>query len=311
MLHSAHWRFPYKIEPPVFNSPRQSGNAVNMAKRFHLVILGADNAVGGALTEQVRDKEISLHAIHSTDWDLSSVEVLQGKLTELAPSFLINCIPLGADGTNANIASVLSQACSTVGVPLVQLTSNAVFAGQDGEIFSEQDEPQPTTEKGQQILAAETAIRSSLKQHLMLRVGWLFSSKGEDDVSRLLELAQRESHLKLSDTKILSPTSACDIAMVLLAMVNQARYAELWGTYHYCSAEHTSLFKFAEVVVAEARQHEDLDVEQISSDASSDMNALFSESSPKISTKKILYTFGIKPKPWRQALSRILKKRYS
>ena len=51
-----------------------------MAKGFHLVILGADNAVGRALTEQAREKEISLHAIHSTDWDLTNVDVLQTKL---------------------------------------------------------------------------------------------------------------------------------------------------------------------------------------------------------------------------------------
>ena len=282
-----------------------------MAKGFHLVILGADNAVGRALAEQARDKEISLHAIHSTDWNLTDVNVLQTKLAELSPSFLINCIPLGQDGVNSNEASVISQACASVDVPLVQLSSNAVFAGQDGEIFKEEDEPQPTTEKGQQVLAAEVAIQSSWQQHLVLRVGWLFSSQGEDDVSRLLELAQTESHLKLSDGKTLCPTSACDIAMVLLAMVHQAKYADLWGTYHYCSAEQTSLFKFAEVVVAEARQHEDLKVQDISADASADMNALFSESSPKISSKRILYTFGIKPKPWREALSRILKKRYS
>lgn len=282
-----------------------------MAKGFHLVILGADNAVGRALTEQVRDKGISLHAIHSTDWNLTDVDVLQSKLSELEPSFLINCISLGDDGTNTNVASVISQACAQQKIPLVQLSSNAVFAGQDGEVFNEDDEPLPTTEKGQKVLAAENAIRSSLQQHLMLRVGWLFSSQGEDDVSKMLELAQQEDHLALSDSKILCPTSACDIAMVLLAMVNQARYAELWGTYQYCSAEQTSLCKFAEVVVAEARQHEDLKVQSISSDASADMNRFFSESSPKISTKRILYTFGIKPKPWRDALSRILKKRYA
>lgn len=282
-----------------------------MAKGFHLVILGADNAVGRALTEQARDKDISLHAIHRTDWDLTDVDVLKNKLSELAPHFLINCIGLGEDGTNTNVASVLSQACAQQKVPLLQLSSNAVFAGQDGEVFHEEDDPEPTTEKGLKVLAAENAIRSSLQKNLILRVGWLFSSEGRDDVSKLLELAQSEEHLKLSDSKILCPTSACDIAMVMLAMVHQARYADLWGTYQYSSAEQTSLFKFAEVVVAEARQHEDLKVQDISSDASADMNGLFSESSPRISTKRILYTFGIKPKPWRDALSRILKKRYA
>ena len=54
-----------------------------------------------------------------------------------------------------------------------------------------------------------------------------------------------------------------------------------------------------------------MQVHQMAVDASHNMNGLFSESSPKLNTRKILYTFGIKPKAWRQALSRILKKRYA
>ncbi len=281
-----------------------------MKTPFHLVILGAENAVGRAVTEQAQAKDISLHAIHSTDWDLTDVSKVQARLTELAPQFLVNCISPGTQGTTVHIASVLSQCCAALNIALVQISSNDVFAYQEGEVFSESDAPEPKTESGQQVLAMETAIRSSLEHHLIVRVGWLFSSQGQDDVSKLLELAQNNIHLKLSDSKFLCPTSACDIASVLLAMVNQCRYASLWGTYHYCSAEPTTLFKFAEVVVAEARQYEDLDLQDIEADASSEMNSLFAESTPKLATKKLLYTFGIKPKPWRQALARILKTRY-
>lgn len=284
---------------------------ISMSKKFHLVILGADNPVGRAMTDQAQKNEISLHAIHSTDWDLTDAEGILAKLKDRSPSFVINCISPGAAGTNAKIASVLSQACSALGVGMVQLSSNNIFSGQDGESFLEEDEPQPSSEQGQLTLAVETAIRSSTLQHCIVRIGWLFSSEGEDDVSKLLTLAQKEKHLRLSDRKIICPTSACDIASVLLAMVNQLRYSPLWGTYHYCSAEQTTLYKLAEVLVAEARQHENLIVEEISSDASHEMNGAFSESSPKIASKKVLYTFGIKPKPWRQALSRILKTRYN
>lgn len=282
-----------------------------MSASFHIVILGADNPVGRALTELAQEKKVSLHAIYSTDWDLSDIDTVQSRLKELSPQFLINCIrPLGS-GTTAHIASVLAQVCCALNIPLLQLSSNAVFAGQDPHIFKEEDEPYPGTAIGQQVLAVENAIKSSCPRHMILRVGWLFSSQGHDDVSRLLELAQTEPVLYLSDAKVLCPTSACDIASVLMAMVHQARYADLWGIYHYCSAEKTNLYKFAEVVVAEARQYEDLPLREIQVDASHEMNAQFSESSPRLSTKKILYTFGIKPKPWRQALSRILKKRYS
>jgi dTDP-4-dehydrorhamnose reductase len=282
-----------------------------MSKAFHIVILGADNPVGRALTDQAQNKEISLHAIHRSDWDLNDSEAVLENLRDRGPTFLINCILPSESGTSAEIAEIISTACNNLNIGLIQLSSNNIFAGQAGESFSEDDIANPQTDSGKITLAVEHAIQNACTKSLILRIGWLFSSLGQDDVSKLLELAKQESHLQLSDTKILCPTSACDIASVLLAMINQLRYASLWDVYHYCSAEQTTLYKFAEVVVAEARQHEDLNVVEISPDPRHAMNAIFAESTPKIASKKVLYTFGIRPKPWRQALSRIMKTRYA
>ena len=282
-----------------------------MKQSFHLVILGADNPVGKAFTELAQSQGISLHAINEGVWDLSDLSVMHATIKELSPSFVINCIMPSKNGMTLSQADVLGQVCKAHDVALVQLSSNSVFAGQEGENFKEDDEPNPTTDMGLDIFAVETAIINNCPQHLILRAGWMFSSVGEDDVSLLIKLAQSSDRLELSDSRPMCPTSACDIASVILAMVQQSRYTPLWGIYHYCSSEPTSLFKFAEVVVAEARQYESIDVAQINSSASSEMNTFFAESSPKIASKKLLYTFGIKPKPWRQALSRILKKRYN
>ena len=282
-----------------------------MKQLFHLVILGADNPVGKALAALAQSQELSLHAINEGDWELNDLAGMHATIKELSPSFVINCIMPSSQGMTLAQADVLGQVCKAHDVALVQLSSNNVFSGQDGETFKEEDEPNPTTDMGLDIFAVETAISNHCPQHLILRVGWMFSSVGEDEVSLLIKLAQQSEQIDLSDNRKMCPTSACDIASVLLAMVRQSRYAPLWGTYHYCSSEPTSLFKFAEVVVAEARQYEAINVEEINSNASSEMNTLFAESSPIIATKKLLYTFGIKPKPWRQALSRILKKRYS
>ena len=282
-----------------------------MKQSFHLVILGADNPIGQALTELAQSQDISFHAIKTGDWELTNLASMHAAIKELAPSFVVNCVLPAADAMTLSMADTLGQVCAAQDVALVQLSSNLVFSGQDGESFKEEDAPNPQTDIGLDILAVESAIINHCEQHIILRVGWVFSSRGEDEVSQLIKLAQQHAHLDLSDNRQVCPTSACDIASVMLAMVRQSRYAPLWGIYHYCSSEPTSLFKFAEVVVAEARQYEAINVEQINSSASNEMNTLFAESSPRISSKKLLYTFGIKPKAWRQALSRILKKRYS
>ena len=282
-----------------------------MNPSFHLVILGADNPVGRALTEQAQAHKLSIHAINVSDWDLTDLAKMHNNIKELAPTFLINCLMPASEHMALDAASVLSQVCSAQSVPLVQVSSNAVFAGQDGEVFTEDDTAIPQGLLGIDTLEIEDTIRDSCEKHLILRVGWVFSSQGHDDISKIIELAKKHSQLTLSDRKTLCPTSACDIASVLLAITQQAQYGELWGTYHYSSVEPTNLCSLAEVVVAEAGQYEVLNVVDINSDASSKMNVHFAESSPKLNNKKLLYTFGIQQKTWRQALSRVLKQRYA
>ena len=281
-----------------------------MSVPLQVLILGADTAVGRVLVEQTQALEIPLRAIHQSDWDLSDSDQIKARLKDFGPSYVINCLSTDSQQMSVSLAKELASICQALDIALVQLSSNCVFDQQEGEIFNEDDVPNPGSEKGQAALAVESAIVANCDKYLVLRVGWVFSSHAEDDVSRLLTLAQSNDQLKLSNDKMLCPTSVCDIATVILAIVQQSRYATLWGIYHYCSAENTTLFKFAEVLVAEARQFENLSVSQIIPDGRHEMNDIFEETSPKLTTKKILYTFGVKPKPWRQALSRVLRRRY-
>lgn len=281
-----------------------------MSTPLQVLILGADTSVGRVLVEQTQALEVPLRAIHQSDWDLSNPESMLDRLKDFGPTHVINCLSTDSEKMSVPLAQNLASICQSLNIALVQLSSNSVFDQQDGDIFNEEDVPAPTSQKGQKALAIESAIVAGCENFLVLRVGWVFSSHAEDDVSRLLNLAQNNDQLRLSNDKMLCPTSVCDIATVLLAMVHQSRYANLWGIYHYCSAESTTLFKFAEVLVAEARQFENLSVSEIIPDPHHDMNHIFEETSPKLITKKILYTFGIKPKPWRQALSRVLRRRY-
>jgi dTDP-4-dehydrorhamnose reductase len=281
-----------------------------MVPRNHLVILGVDNPVGLSLSEQAQTHNLRFHALTSTEWNLNDLAEINRHLQEIRPTLVINTLTV-KQGLTPERAAYLAQACESSRVALLQLSSSLVFSGQEGSHFTEQDALALNTDEAKRYAAIEDAVVCHCQRHLLLRVGWLFSSKGEDVASRVLMLSRQESQLSLSDRKQVSPTSACDTAAVLLAMARQVIYTEsLWGTYHYSSSEVMSLFQFAEVVVANARQYDPLMVESIIADNASDMNRHFSEASPLLSSKKILYSFGIKPKPWKQALSRVLKRRY-
>lgn len=281
-----------------------------MVPPSHLIIIGVDNPVGLSLSEQAQSHNLRFTALISTEWNLNDLADIRRHLEESHATLVINTLTV-KQGLSPEKAAYLAQACGAAGVALLQLSSSLVFSGQEGSHFSETDTLALLTDEAKRYAAIEDAVVRHCPRHLLLRVGWLFSSKGEDVASRVLSLAKQETQLHLSDRKQVSPTSACDTANVLLAMARQVAYTEsLWGTYHYSSSEVMSLFQFAEVVVANARQYDVLMVEDIVADNASDMNRHFSEASPLLASKKILFSFGIKPKPWKQALSRVLKRRY-
>ena len=142
---------------------------------------------------------------------------------------------------------------------------------------------------------------------MILRVNQPFSLLNEDFALQLLAQARSESHLKLDNLIRIAPTPADDIAKIIYAALQQIDCDEsLWGTYHYCSVESTTEYAFAEVLLAEARQYEDLGhigIEQLDDEECESNETI-------LDSRLIKHTFGIKPKPWRQALSRLIRRYY-
>ena len=144
-------------------------------------------------------------------------------------------------------------------------------------------------------------------RHLIIRVNQPFSLLSGDFAVQMLAKARNEGQLELDNTNHIAPTPADDIADVIQAALQQIDCNEsLWGTYHYCGVESTTEYAFAEALLAEARQYEDL--------AHVALSALDESASQPhgtiLDSTLIKHTFGIKPKPWRQALSRLMRRYY-
>jgi dTDP-4-dehydrorhamnose reductase len=186
-------------------------------------------------------------------------------------------------------------------IPIVLLSSAKVF--NYNEVGSlENDEMTGDAD----LIAVENQARKQLR-HLILRVNQPFSLLTGDYAVQLLAKARDQGSLKLDNLIRIAPTPADDIAQVIHALLQQIGCDEsLWGTYHYCSVESTTEYAFAEVLLAEARQYEDLAhvvLEELDDDECRPSETI-------LDSKLIKHNFGIKPKPWRQALSRLMRRYY-
>jgi dTDP-4-dehydrorhamnose reductase len=258
----------------------------------HWFIIGAEFPVGKCLASLASEL-----ALPYTSRRLDSREQLSLPIGMSAvPLAIIAVSGEGAD--NAGHIAEWIELLITQDIPMVLLSSAKVF--KYNEVGSLENDEMTGDDA---LIALENQTRKQLR-HLILRINQPFSLLSGDFAVQLLAKARSEDCLKLDNLIRIAPTPADDIAQVLHALLQQIGCDEsLWGTYHYCSVESTTEYGFAEALLAEARQYEDL--AHVSLEEMTDEDCQPTETI--LDSRLIKHTFGIKPKPWRQALSRLMR----
>ena len=261
----------------------------------HWFIIGADFPVGQCLAEMASEL-----ALPFSSRRLDAREPLSIPLgSTSAPLAILSASgdePDAIEHLEAWIKRLIKQ-----DIPIVLLSSAKVFAY--NALGSHEHEAMTGDER---LISIENQIRQQLR-HLIVRVNQPFSLLTPDYAVQMLVKARSQGSLTLDNLIRIAPTPADDIAQVIHALLQQIGCDEsLWGTYHYCSVEATTEYAFAEVLLAEARQYEDL--AHVTLTARDDDQCQPSET--LLDSKLIKHNFGIKPKPWRKALSRLIRRYY-
>jgi dTDP-4-dehydrorhamnose reductase len=289
-----------------------------------VLICGADGQIGHALAELSSQQHwIDCVALGRRKLDVTDAVQVQQQLERHLPDYVVNCAsfncvdeaerqPELALAVNTAGASILASACNRLSIPLLHLSSDYVFDGRYAGGYSEDDEVSPLGVLGRSKWAGEEAIRADLAQHLILRVSWVFSARGDNYLLRTLEQARYEPVIDAVDDRRGCPTSADDVARVVVAILRQLTCGiDVWGTYHYCGAEITSCYGFSEAILAAARQYETLAVQELRAVASTDCAAAaHCTVSSVLKCRKLLTTFGIRQRPWRSELERVIRELY-
>ncbi|WP_162960254.1 sugar nucleotide-binding protein, partial [Pseudomonas aeruginosa] len=103
-----------------------------------------------------------------------------------------------------------------------------------------------------------------------------------------------------------------DAARVVLSVLKQLDcQAPLWGTYHYGGLEATTTLALGQVILNEARTYRSNLIQEPSAEAhAARPDALDEPQHAVMVCKKILHTFGIKPRAWRAGLPALLDRYY-
>lgn len=126
-----------------------------------------------------------------------------------------------AAAVNAAGAGRVAEAAAVLGVPVIHLSTDYVFAGDSARPYSEDDPTGPQSVYGRTKLAGEEAVAAANPRHAILRTAWVYSVFGGNFVKTMLSLAADHQVVRVVSDQFGNPTSAHDIADAILAIAPQ------------------------------------------------------------------------------------------
>ncbi|WP_375396534.1 dTDP-4-dehydrorhamnose reductase [uncultured Sphingomonas sp.] len=209
---------------------------------------------------------------------------------------------------NALAPAALAAACAAAGIPIVQVSTDYVFAGDRDGAWEVDDPVAPLGVYGASKLGGELAVRTSGARHAIVRTAWVVSAHGSNFVKTMLRVGAERDTLRVVDDQTGSPTAAADLAACVAAIAMRLADdpAAPAGTFHFSNAGSVTWAGFAREIFAQsaARGGPDATVEGIPTSeyptpARRPANSLLSHAA-------IRDAYAIEPRPWQSALGDIL-----
>lgn len=209
---------------------------------------------------------------------------------------------------NAMAPAAFGEACAKAGIPLVQVSTDYVFAGDKDGAWEVDDPVAPLGVYGASKLGGELAVRTSGARHAIVRTAWVVSAHGHNFIKTMLRVGESRDTLTVVDDQRGSPTSAADLAHALMTIaVRLVEDADApTGTFHFSNAGAVSWAGFASEIFRQSalRGGPSAAVTPITTadyptPARRPANSLLSHDA-------IRAAYGIEPRDWQAALSDIL-----
>src|SRR6185437_2214559 len=167
-------------------------------------------------------------------FDFDHPETIEAAFRAAAPSLVVNAAAytavdaaeddsVAAYRANRDGPAELARLCAAACIPLIHISTDYVFDGRKGAPYVESDVTAPQGVYGASKLAGEQAVLTLCPRAVVLRTAWLYSPIGKNFVRTMLAAGERNSNLRVVADQIGCPTSAEDLANVVLGVAAQLR----------------------------------------------------------------------------------------
>lgn len=290
-----------------------------------VLVTGADGQLGRELVRLGQSVDFEVHGLNRQQLDITNKNQIQQIFASISPSMVINAAAYThvdraenesdlAYAVNKDGPAYLARYCANNQLTLIHISTDYVFDGTKGRPYRESDPISPLGVYGRSKAQGETAIRSILPNHIIVRTAWLYGVYGNNFVKTILKLAAEKSALRVVADQFGSPTSAEDLANALLTIIKKIKDDEKndWGTYHYCCKGITTWHGLAERIIALAAPHAALKSRQVEAITTAEWPTPAKRPPySALNCARINSQFGIEPEPWQQSLKQTIDRIFS
>ena len=226
------------------------------------LITGANGQVGREL-QRTKPDNWEIIALSHTELDITNYAEIASVFQKHQPDIAINAAAYTAvdkaeseidsaykvnDGGAANIAKAAEDSQSR----LIQISTDFVFDGSKSKPYLPDDNPNPINVYGKSKFQGELAVMSATKNKaLILRTGWVYSSRGKNFVKSMLKLLTEKDYINVIADQVGTPTWGQNLAH---AIYNLANLYDVHGIYHWTDAGVASWYDFAIAIQEEAQE---------------------------------------------------------
>lgn len=233
-----------------------------------ILVTGAEGQLGKHLVTLLSNDHVVASGTRSY-LDITNERQTLAEVSRIRPDWVIHCAALTnveqaesepdlAFGVNSQGTENVTAACHSVGAKLVYVSTDFVFDGSSPVPYHENIKPNPQTVYGKSKYEGELRVANLLPatDYLIIRIGWVYSTHGNNFMQSILRQAQLYLSSEKSKTNPIrvvvdeygSPTHAHDIAKQLNAILA----SDLRGVVHVAALGEATRYQFAEAILEAA-----------------------------------------------------------
>lgn len=237
---------------------------------MYVLVIGASGLLGSNVVKASSSEGYeTIGTYHSTDLQISvpsyQLNVLNddrvGMLVrDHRPDLVVNCAaltdvdacerePQKAKAINGDAPGLIATVCNDLGIPMVHISTDYVFAGTAEGRYTENDMKEPIQEYGKTKLAGERSVRRAHDDPIIVRVSFLYGYNRsieslEGFPTWVIDKLRLVETLPLFTDQHVTPTRAGHAAEIIISLGN----AGTTGTFHVAAEDCTTPYEFGTAV---------------------------------------------------------------